>query len=188
MVGSMLRSVALALGTLLLAGGALATSTISPPAGGNPLLVPPLTPVSMTLELITTDLVGGVNVEMFGNGGLTITCADATDVGAPGYACADIAGGIAVQSSDFGAGLPSGIDLVQLDFTTGSSGEALTLGTFISTNYTLCPTTLLNCILIPDGVLTAFTNDGADFVQVVPEPGTLALVAMGLVGLAIRRR
>jgi hypothetical protein len=176
--------IAVSLFTLLLAGMASGVTVAVPSSGAPPIQILNGQTVDVDIQLDTDDAVGAINIEFFESAGLTLN--SCTDLGAVGtMVCSPIAGGFVANASDFAAGIGDGTALVRLNVTTTAVGGTVTLGTFASSNYTFCPTTFPACI--GDGVSTALDNDAATLVEVVPEPGTAALVSLGLLALALRR-
>ena len=189
------RRIATSLFTLLVAGAASAVTMFTPTLG-EPFQITVGQTIDIEMRLETGDLVGAVNA-IFDSAGLTINTCTAITTGAPDMMCNDLGGGKwQGTGSDFGGDGILNLDvLLTINVTGNAVGGVVTLLTKDlplvmpeNSNFTLCPTTLFNCLIIPDGMETAFDNEGSVLVEVVPEPGTAALVSVGLVSLAILRR
>jgi hypothetical protein len=167
---------------LLMPVSARAVSSLDPVPGPAPVSIGMGATVDIDIQLSTTDLVGAFNAEFFESAGLTINgCSNPG--GAPGWACSAISGGYQANAADFAAGLPDGLTVVRLNVTGNAMGGELTLGVFPTTNFTDCPG--FPCI---GGSSASFANQGDVLAVVVPEPATMALVSVGLLGLALSGR
>ena len=189
----MKRRIAATLFTLLVAGAASAVSSFTPTLGA-PVQITVGQTIDIEMRLGTTDLVGAVNAIFEATGGLTINSCTAIEIDGNQINCNDLTGGKwQGTGSDFDDNGILDLDaLLSINVTGITVGGAVTLLTFAgdNSNFTLCPTNLFDCfIAFPSNEeLTAFSNEGSVLVKVVPEPGTAALFAFGLLGLGVRRR
>lgn len=174
--------------TLLLAQGASAATTFVPVLGA-PVQITVGQTVDFELRLETSVLVGAVNTIFQDSAGLTINSCTAITTGAPDMLCNALGGGkFQGIGSDFGGTGILDLDVVlSINVTGNTVGGAVTLLTQAgdNSNFTLCPTSLLECLIIPNGVQTAYDNEGAILVEVVPDLVIPALSQRGLILLGM---